>query len=70
MFAGRRGTQNTDANVGSPVQYVYVNERTCRRCLDALANLLALLLETIHARRMALGRLDVFVGPRISGRIL
>jgi adenylate cyclase len=36
----------------------------------ALANLLAPLLETIHARRMTLGLLDAFVGPRISERIL
>ena len=38
--------------------------------LDALANLLAPLLEIIEARRMALGLLDAFVGPRISARIL
>jgi len=37
---------------------------------EALANLLAPLLETLHARRMTLGLLDTFVGPRISGRIL
>ena len=36
----------------------------------ALANLLAPLVEIIHARRMALGLLDAFVGPRISERIL
>src|SRR5258706_3554420 len=36
----------------------------------ALANLLAPLLETIHARRMTLGLLDAFIGPRISERIL
>jgi len=36
----------------------------------ALANLLAPLLEIIHARRMTLGLLDTFVGPRISERIL
>ena len=37
---------------------------------EALANLLAPLLETIHARRMTLGLLDTFVGPRIGERIL
>jgi len=38
--------------------------------IEALANVLAPLLEVIHARRMTLGLLDAFVGPRISGRIL
>ena len=38
--------------------------------LDALANLLAPLVEILHARRMTLGLLDAFVGPRISARIL
>lgn len=38
--------------------------------LAALANLLAPLVEIIHARRMTLGLLDAFVGPRISERIL
>jgi adenylate cyclase len=36
----------------------------------ALANLLAPVLEIIQARRMTLGLLDAFVGPRISERIL
>lgn len=36
----------------------------------ALANLLAPLVEIIEARRMTLGLLDAFVGPRISERIL
>jgi adenylate cyclase len=126
MFAGRHGTQNSDAYIGSPVQYVYEQRQAYRRRLegldeqrdpallhelraagmtdyyglpldfgsgevnfltvataapdgfsdgdleriDALANLLAPLLETIHARRMTLGLLDAFIGPRISGRIL
>jgi adenylate cyclase len=38
--------------------------------LAALANLLAPLVEVLHARRMTLGLLDAFVGPRISARIL
>jgi len=38
--------------------------------LAALANLLAPLVEVLHARRMTLGLLDTFVGPRISARIL
>jgi len=126
IFFGRHGTQNSDAYIGSPVQYVYDNREPYRRNLatldeqrdpallhelradgmtdyyafplwfgsgdlnfmtaataapagfadddldrfEALANLLAPLLETIHARRMTLGLLDAFVGPRISGRIL
>jgi adenylate cyclase len=125
MFVGRHGTQNSDAYVGSPVQYVYDNRRPYRRRLDrlderdpalmhelraegmtdyyamplylgsgdvnfmtvatakpggfvdddlerfdALANLLAPLVETIHARRMTLGLLDAFVGPRIGERIM
>ncbi len=37
---------------------------------EALANLLAPLVEIIQTRRMTLGLLDAFVGPRISGRIL
>jgi adenylate cyclase len=37
---------------------------------EALANLLAPLIELIQSRRMALGLLDAFVGPRISERIL
>jgi adenylate cyclase len=36
----------------------------------ALANLLAPLIEIFEARRMTLGLLDAFVGPRISARIL
>src|SRR5262249_19025040 len=125
MFTGRHGTQNSDAYVGSPVQYVYENHRPFRKRLDtllesdqllrhelradgivdysamplylgsgevnfmtvstarpegftdedlerfeALANLLAPLLEAIHARRMTLGLLNAFVGPRIGERIL
>ncbi|HTQ77136.1 MAG TPA: adenylate/guanylate cyclase domain-containing protein [Burkholderiales bacterium] len=126
LFAGRHGTQNSDAYVGSPVQFVYENQRPYRRRLEALdeerdpkllhelradgmtdyyampfwlgsgevnfmavatdapagfgdadlerfealANLLAPLLEAIHARRMTLGLLDAFIGPRISERIL
>ena len=126
MFSGRHGTQNSDAYIGSPVQYVYENKQPYRRRLEtldeqrdpallhelradgmtdyyglplwlgsgeinfmttataapagfsdddldrfeALANLLAPLLETIHARRMTLGLLDAFVGPRIGARIL
>jgi adenylate cyclase len=38
--------------------------------LGALANLLAPLIEIIHGRRMTLGLLDAFVGPRIGERIL
>jgi len=38
--------------------------------LAALANLLAPLIEIMQARRMALGLLNAFVGPRISERIL
>jgi len=37
---------------------------------EALANLLAPLIELIEARRMSLGLLDAFIGPRISARIL
>jgi adenylate cyclase len=126
IFEGRHGTQNSDAYIGSPVQFVYENRRPYRRRLDALdeqrdpalmhelraegmtdyyglplwlgsgevnfmtvatarpggfsdgdleridalANLIAPLVETIHARRMTLGLLDAFIGPRISGRIL
>jgi adenylate cyclase len=125
-FLGRHGTQNSDAFIGSPVQYVYENQQPYRRQLaaldeqrdpallhelraggmtdyyalplwfgsgelnfmttataspagftdddldrfEALANLLAPLLETIQARRMTLGLLDAFVGPRISERIM
>lgn len=36
----------------------------------ALANLLAPLVEIIEARRMTLGLLNTFVGPRVSARIL
>ena len=126
IFAGRHGTQNSDAYIGSPVQFVYEQRRPYHRHLDALdeqgdpallfelrdegmtdyfalplwlgsgeinfvttataapegfseddldrfealANLIAPLLETIHARRMTLGLLDTFVGPRIGKRIL
>jgi adenylate cyclase len=126
IFTGRHGTQNSDAYIGSPVQFVYDQRRPYRRRLDALverddpellfelraegmtdyyalplwlgsgeinflttataapegfsaddldrfealANLIAPLLETIHARRMTLGLLDTFVGPRIGKRIL
>ncbi|HEY6966056.1 MAG TPA: adenylate/guanylate cyclase domain-containing protein [Burkholderiales bacterium] len=126
QFVGRHGTQNSDAYIGSPVQYVYENQQPYRRRLgaldelrdpalmfelraegltdylgqpfwlgsgevnfmtvataaaegfsdadldrfEALANLLAPLLEAIHARRMTLGLLDTFVGPRIGRRIL
>ncbi len=38
--------------------------------LAALSNLLAPLVEVLHARRMTLGLLDTFVGPRIGARIL
>ena len=37
---------------------------------EALSNLLAPLLEIIHARRTALGLLNAFIGPRIAERIL
>jgi adenylate cyclase len=126
MFSGRHGTQNSDAFIGSPVQFVYENQRPYHRRLDALdeqrdpallhelhadgmtdyyalplwmgsgelnfmtmataapagfgdddlerfetfANLLAPLMEILQARRMTLGLLDAFVGPRISARIL
>jgi len=126
IFSGRHGTQNSDAYIGSPVQFVYEQRRPYRRRLDALdeqtdpallfelraegmtdyfalplwlgsgelnfmttataaaegfsdddldrfealANLVAPLLETIHTRRMTLGLLDTFVGPRIGKRIL
>ncbi len=126
QFTGRHGTQNSDAYVGSPVQFVYDQRRPYRRRLDkldekrdpalmhelraagltdyfalplwfstgeanfmtlasaapggftdddldrfgALANVLAPMVETIQARRMTLGLLDTFVGPRIGARIL
>ena len=38
--------------------------------LEALSNLLAPVVEILHARRMTLGLLDTFVGPRIGRRIL
>ena len=38
--------------------------------IEALANLVAPLVEFIEARRMTLGLLDAFIGPRISERIL
>ncbi|MEO8142615.1 MAG: GAF domain-containing protein, partial [Betaproteobacteria bacterium] len=37
---------------------------------EALANLIAPIFEIIERRRMTLGLLDAFVGPRISARIL
>jgi len=126
MFLGRHGAQNSEAYIGSPLQYVRENRRLLRRRLDqldderdhvfyhemraagmtdyvaapmlfgtgtvnvftaatrapggysesdiervqALANLLAPPVEIIEARRMTLGLLDAFVGPRISERIL
>ena len=126
MFAGRHGTQNSDAYIGSPVQFVYEHNQPFRRSLmdldeqrdpallhelraegftdylalplrfgsgevnfmavsasapggfsdgdlerfDALANLIAPLLEILQARRLTLGLLDAFVGPRIGARIL
>ena len=126
IFPGWHGVQNSDAYIGSPVQYVREEKRMFRRRLDelhedkdhavlfevrnegmtdylalpvvfssgvvnfmsvatyaeegfnvddldrmeALANLLAPLLEIQQARRMTLGLLDAFVGPRISERIL
>jgi len=126
MFLGRHGAQNSDAYVGSPLQYVRENQRPLRRRLEgldeerdhvfyhemraagmtdyvaaplvfasgtvnvfsattraaggftdadierieALANLLAPAVEIIEGRRMTLGLLDAFVGPRISERIL
>ena len=126
QFSGRHGGQNSDAFIGSPVQFVYRHKRPFRRRLEALveerdhtllhelraegmtdyvalplefgsgavnfltvasaapegfsdadlerfaalANLLAPLVEIIQARRMTLGLLDSFVGPRISERIL
>ena len=38
--------------------------------LDALSNLLAPVVEILHGRRLTLGLLDTFVGPRIGTRIL
>ena len=38
--------------------------------IEALANLLAPLVEIMEARRMTLGLLDAFVGPRIGARIM
>ncbi len=38
--------------------------------LDALSNLLAPVLEILHGRRLTLGLLETFVGPRIGARIL
>ena len=126
LFSGRHGTQNSDAYIGSPVQFVYEKKRPFRRRLEALdeqrdptllhelraegmtdyfalplgfgsgevnfmtvataapegfsdgdleryealANLLVPLVEIIQARRMTLGLLDTFVGPRIGARIL
>ena len=126
LFTGRHGTQNSDAYIGSPVEFVYEQKRPFRRRLEsldeerdpallhelraegmtdylalplqfgsgainfmtvattapaglsdgdleryeALANLLVPLVEIIQARRMTLGLLDTFVGPRIGARIL
>jgi adenylate cyclase len=125
MFRGGHGTQNSDAYVGSPLQFVREQQRAFRRRLEALgeadhaflhdmraagmsdyaalpmvfgtgtvnvltvataaprgfddgdldrlgalANLFAPLVEIIEARRMTLGLLDAFVGPRIGERIL
>ena len=126
MFLGRHGAQNSEAYVGSPLQYVRERQRLLRRRLEgldeerdhvfyhemraagmtdyvaaplvfgsgavnvfsaatraaggytgddverleALANLLAPQIEIIEARRMTLGLLDTFIGPRISARIL
>jgi len=126
MFTGRHGTQNSDAYIGSPVQFVYEHDQPFRRSLlnldelrdpallhelraegltdylalplrfgsgevnfmavsasapegfsdddlerfEALANLIAPMLEIFQARRMTLGLLDAFVGPRIGARIM
>ncbi len=126
IFLGRHGTQNSDAYIGSPVQYVYEHKQRYRRRLaaldeerdpvllhelraegmtdycalplwlgsgevnfmttataapegfsdddldrfEALSNLLAPVVEILHARRLTLGLLDTFVGPRIGARIL
>jgi adenylate cyclase len=126
IFTGRHGTLNSDAYIGSPVQFVYENNQPFRRSLkgldeqrdpallhelraegltdylalplrfgsgevnfltvstaapegfndddlerfEALGNLLAPLVEILQARRMTLGLLDAFVGPRIGARIL
>jgi len=126
QFTGRHGTENSDAYIGSPVQYVYEHNRPFRRRLEALdehrdpallhelradgltdylalplgfgsgeinfltvataapagfsdgdleryealGNLLVPLLEILQARRMTLGLLDAFIGPRISERIM
>jgi adenylate cyclase len=125
VFRGIHGAQNSDAYIGSPLQFVREQQRAFRRRLDslgeadhaflhdmraarmtdyaalpmvfgngtvnvltvattaprgfddddldrlgALANLFAPLVELIEARRMTLGLLDAFIGPRISERIL
>ena len=125
VFRGNHGAQNSDAYIGSPLQYVREQQRAFRRRLEslgeadhsflhdmhaarmtdyaalpmvfgsgavnvltvataaprgfddgdldrlgALANLFAPLVELIEARRMTLGLLDAFIGPRISERIL
>ena len=36
MFLGRHGTQNSDAYIGSPVQFIYEQQRPFRRRLEAL----------------------------------
>ncbi len=126
LFEGQHGVQNTDAYVGSPLQFVREQHRAFRRRLDALvpdrdhaflhdmkaagmtdyvalpmvfgdgtvnvftvataasggfsdadlerldalANLVAPQVELLESRRMTLGLLDAFIGPRISERIL
>jgi adenylate cyclase len=126
IFRGRHGAQNSDAYIGSPLQFVREQRRPFRRRIEsldperdhsflyemqaagmtdyaavplvfgsgtvnvftlatrapagfgdedldrfaALANLFAPLIELIESRRMTLGLLDAFVGPRISERIL
>jgi adenylate cyclase len=125
-FTRWHGVENSDAYIGSPVQYVREQKRPYRRRLhdldekrdhavlhelrasgmadyvalplafssgatnfltaatartegfgdddldrlDALANVMAPLLEIQQTRRVTLGLLDTFVGPRIGARIL
>lgn len=125
-FAGWHGIENSDAYIGSPVQFVREQKQAFRRRLvgldeerdhsilhelradgltdyaalplvfgsgvvnfmtvatavpegfsdddldrlAALSNLLAPVVEILQARRMTLGLLDTFVGPRIGARIL
>jgi len=126
LFFGQHGVENSDAYVGSPLDFVRQQQRAFRRRIEALvperdhsflfdmhaagmtdyvalpmvfgsgavnaftaataapggfddndldriaalANLLAPLVEILEERRMTLGLLDAFVGPRISKRIL